>query len=264
MQVYQLDSWYIFRREVLMLMHQSGCEDLGWPSRRRLLMICAIDRNTMVWLGPNDDNELMAEFMSFVGRRVVRDADVWAGIDSPENVLKARVELATLAGLHVRDPTEFLGMPISALWKTQKARQRVQSYVQQYKNHAGFISGGAACDTKQNPAVRKRCSPWLPTLTKSTIPIWLSEKTGELGHYYTDRELSFSQGWPSISTAHNMNYKDSGLEPTFRPTSGAPILRSTNETGPCEGRTALECNPKTGLAATARQTDLETIMRMQI
>ena len=62
----------------------------------------------------------------------------------------------------------------------------------------GRLSASVAGDLSQNPNKIFRGGPWLPTVARSSEMAMFSCAGDREGHFFTQRELAFSQGWPSI------------------------------------------------------------------
>lgn len=78
--------------------------ELGWPVRRGRLMVAALDRASLVWLGPDPANagELKRHFMSFFARHTVVEASCFACADSPAKVDVERARRGGACGLDAR------------------------------------------------------------------------------------------------------------------------------------------------------------------
>ena len=165
-------------------------------------MAAALDMKSLAWVGPDTQSDIEVDFMNFVERHTVMDADVWTSLDTEANLFAARLEMSN-GTFNDCDAARCDKLPITRFFPTVAAKNRMQGYIDRASNKAGTASGDVACDPSQNPETRGRASPWLPTLTRGTKPIWLSPAVGDRGYVYTMRELAFSQGWPSIPTSGN-------------------------------------------------------------
>lgn len=177
-------------------------KDLGWPSRRKRFMGALIRKESYAWLGPEGPAEVLKHFLSLFQRRTVLEADVFCNLDDPEIAQAVRVAQGAKIGF---DPDQCASTPIQDMQPTEKARARIQGY-QKKLVEIGEGSAGLACDASWNPETFGRAPAWLPTLTRSTKPVWLGKDGSD--YLYTASELAFSQGWPTIPTERNKFYRN--------------------------------------------------------
>jgi hypothetical protein len=168
---------------------------LGWPSVRERLFATALNTNTIVWVGPADDDEIRRDFLSFFEARVMREADVFAGIDSVENERQVHRELWKTKGVWPR-PGEFL--PLKRIIRTAQV-PRFEFFEDMYMGgiRNGYLEGAFTGDISQNPRVVKRCGPWMPALQQSSQMVSFSARPG--GYLFTPNEINATMGWPSLS-----------------------------------------------------------------
>ena len=152
-------------------------------------MAVAINQSTLAWVGPSQEQDIIAEFLSFLARRAVVDADVFAKIDSDAHAMDLLKDIGSRAGLtdeNIQDASLMQFFP------TEKARARVQAYSELVSSKRGMVSGGLAVDPGHNPHKHLRASPWMPTITRSTRPLWLGKDNS--WRFYTAREIVFLKG----------------------------------------------------------------------
>ena len=125
----------------------------------------------------------------------MREADVFACIDTPENERKVHRELWRANGVWPR-PGESL--PLKRIIRAAQVPRWVyfeNLYDAGTKN--GYLEGAFVGDLSQDPNVVRRCGPWMPALQRSTQIVSFSARPG--GHLFTPNEINASQGWPSLS-----------------------------------------------------------------
>ena len=158
-------------------------------------MAAALCRETIVWVGPASQKEVREDFLSIFGARVVNDADVWSNLDDPLKIYETRRQYGQEAGV---PDDELMTASLDKFMATATAKKRATSYMKKVAEMAGARSGTCAIDQSQNPVARKRGSPWLPTLCRSTDAVLLFKDDPNKCYIYTPAELAFSQGWPSL------------------------------------------------------------------
>ena len=166
-----------------------GPEDLGRPERRQRLLSSAIKLSSLVWCGPDSEEETAALFEEFFFRRVVLEADVYAGLD-PEGSQEAKYEL------FIKHPGVYglaaKSAPLAdVLLGDIKGRYEI---LRESAEHMQGFSGAFVGDLSQNPKERFRGGGWLPTATRSSRLVCFNK-----GDWvFSPKELNFSQGWPTI------------------------------------------------------------------
>lgn len=178
-----------------------GPEDLGWPARRKRLMMASFNRDSVVWIGPGESESIKEHFLSLFQRRCVRDGSVFAGIDQDSNVVSLRVSYGEKVG-YVSDPSEA---PLEELFSGTQ-RERIIGYKALQSQKKDLLIPTMCFDATQNPRQRAVASPWLPVITRSCLPMMLSHGD-DRGYIFTGRECAFSQGWPSIPFAENEAFR---------------------------------------------------------
>ena len=178
----------------------ADCSILGIPISRRRLFVTALSNRSLVWLGPSTDVAIHEDFMSFFARQVVVEGDFFAGLDSETEVQSVRRRMAARRGIY--------GGPLDDLksFLTTKGQQYLADYHEMSESRKG-MRGSFVCDIGQNPKKRARCSPWLPTATKSSKFVSLTKKDVFPEHIFTPNEMAFAHGWPTIPTCSNMKYR---------------------------------------------------------
>jgi hypothetical protein len=182
-----------------------GPELLGWPVRRPRLFSMALNRETLAWVGPMDDDTAFKAFSHMFCKRAVVDADAFSEVDTPEAVRQERLARASLAGLPAAAAEDS---PLKDYIKTAKGKERLAKYISMCEKRTGHISGSTIVDLSQNPQKRFRASPWMMTITRST-DLALLRKGDPYGYFYTPGEVGFSQGWPTVALKSTLQYKSS-------------------------------------------------------
>ena len=149
-------------------------------------------------MGPLEPKEVQSDFQSFFQKRVVVDGSCFCGLDSAA-AQKAAVEAIT--GF-----AEVEGRP----WPEKLAkltRKHFQDYMVFLPQRRGSISGTMCADLSQNPRVRDRATPWMPTLARTSKMVCMHAGGAKV---FTPKELAFAEGWPSLDFAGNAWYRHLG------------------------------------------------------
>jgi len=179
---------------------------LGWPTRRKRLYATAIDKETFVWTGPENDEEIAKDFEKIFGVESQLDASVFWSLDTDEAHHQLCRELCRLRGVWFKPHQAFdirAVLPPNMLRfydkyaKMRQAGSRVITH--------GQGKGGFACDLSQDPHLesRARYGTQLTTLCRNSRMMFMAPAGGK---FYTADELDFSQGWPSVVLPINRKY----------------------------------------------------------
>jgi len=176
--------------------------DIGVPLMRPRFYGGGLLKTTWVWVGPQVE-DVTHDFMKFFARRVNCECDMFAKLDSAEQIQITREKFADRSGeicMHDSTPTELL--------LTDSARLNLDMLKKLNKGENSKIGtlGGCSGDVSQNPNMRLRAGPFLPSLQKSSIMLCTAPPSKE-DHIYTCGELSFMHGWPSLECSPQ-KYKD--------------------------------------------------------
>lgn len=170
--------------------------------------------------------ELKKKFLELFGCESALDCDIFAGADSVESTLAQLREIAVTRGIYKSfvvscypplDPapptTPHLQQPINKMKQQRSAdssiedfdiasilpphqRKRLKASVTELALlRAGGYTGAYCSDLVPSEGF-DRSSRMLPSFTKNTRLVNLSK--GPTPHIYTNDELDFSQGWPSL------------------------------------------------------------------
>ena len=172
-----------------------GPEDLGVGAMRKRFMGGGLNKQTIVWVGPEGD--VTNHFLSFFRAHVTHDANIFARLD-PQGHKELREILAQRKGLII-DGDE--GDNIDILSSSDKKNLLDAKACISHGQKVGPF-GGVAVDISQT-ASRARFGPWLPTLQTSTRLCCPTCPTYE-DYLYTEAELSMAHGWPTLNSAHTM------------------------------------------------------------
>jgi hypothetical protein len=184
---------------------------MGWPSPRQRLLCSALRYETVIWLGPDTDEEVEKHFHSIFGARVLLEGDVWACLDSEVNIDNARQKLARTRGIY---NTDLLNISLETILPPS-GKLRCRDYRAMMPDHSGH-GGAFIADLGQNPQKRAVCGAWLPTNRRHCLPCSFTASGKYPEHLFTVRELEFSHGWPVF--------------PTLSPTALTKCLNPTMET----------------------------------
>jgi hypothetical protein len=168
-------------------------QDLGWPARRQRYMCWAVKKESLVWVGPTGESDILASFCGGYAAQCQLDCDAFAGVDTEENIHDLYRDLAKKRGIYYRSSAKFEDMDITQLLPPGKKNIFLKAKEVYDKQLA---SGGPSpvsfcADLSQDPLDRRRYSSKILTLTKNTELYSFSKR-----HLYTPAELEFSQGWP--------------------------------------------------------------------
>ena len=177
-----------------------GSQDQGWPVRRcRYYGVC-VNRNSLAWTGPGEEN-VVEDFLSLFGRACCLEGDVFFGLDSEATYEDLLVSMAHRRGMYpAADQVERLKKDWSALLPPVQAQTLRALQSQHAEGSRNGLAGGFAGDLSQS-SERLRCGPWIPTLAQSTVMCSLSKN-----RLLTADELDMCMGWPTIVTPDNAVY----------------------------------------------------------
>jgi hypothetical protein len=182
-----------------------GPELLGFPTVRKRSFTTALNLETMIWVGPEKDEDISKDFISHFCAQTLMDGGDFAGIDSDESHHKLERYLCEVRGRWPGKGKEFdlreALPPYARLFYDEYMKMIVEN--DRDKNIAsGRNEGGRVVDLSQRPS-RGRCGPWIPTLLRNTRLVYMSKDGGKM---YTSDELDYSQGWPTIRFTNNLKY----------------------------------------------------------
>jgi hypothetical protein len=176
---------------------ESSLSMFGVPMHRPRLYGCAINNETLVWIGPTSAEAIAEDFKKIFARRVELDADDFAGIDT-QHPLQVHTELAKNRGIF----GDVGNVPIGDLLSpSQKAVWEMAKEVYQSGSANTSLKGCLVVDLSQS-LTRARPRPWFSSQTKGTLTASVSKD-----HIFTRHEIDFAMGWPVIPTSSNAIYK---------------------------------------------------------
>ena len=135
-------------------------QDLGWPTRRKRLLMVAIRKETLVWLGPTTSETLEADFKNFFARRCCVDGSVFAGLDSEDNIAEHRFSRGR-AGI---DKSMVMHTELKAMF-SPPGRRRAHRYMHKFKHFAGSISNSMVFRQFEDPEQKVSCWPLATYIT---------------------------------------------------------------------------------------------------
>jgi hypothetical protein len=181
---------------------------MGWPAIRERMYLTALNYKTVIWMGPDTDEEISEHFHSIFGAKCVceGEANIWEACDSPEHILQQRRNIAASRGIYGGNLKDL------SLLISPSARRRLNSYCDLASSNTG-MRGGCVADLSQNPHHRKRIGPFMMTAARNSLFISLAAKEKDAQakfdhHMFTPNEIAFSQGWPTIPCESNEAFKD--------------------------------------------------------
>lgn len=169
-----------------------GAHEQGWPMRRSRVFAVAINQDSLLWLGkPGAD--LTHDFLEVLASPVAIEGDSFAGLDTPENIIRHKQSLAQLRGFYPASD-KAMTLTLSELLPLGYG-DCYNSAVQRYKQGCPRLGLGGSflCDVSQSPG-RCRAGPVLPTVARTSHLVSVS-----VGHSFTPGEIDFAMGWPSIA-----------------------------------------------------------------
>lgn len=175
-------------------------KDVGFPMRRTRFLAAAVNRDTVVWTGPASPDLLAKEFLGTFGQAPMMEADDFLNLDTEEqhNVLLS--EIAANRGLFC-PPSVLRSIPLDQLLCPSKQRHVANYRAIFGTTHKVGARGSFVVDLSQNPEERPRCGAWFPTLTCNSNLYSMSGKD-----FFTNAELDFAMGFPSISLPQVQQY----------------------------------------------------------
>jgi len=180
-----------------MLSH-AWAQDLGWPCKRKRYMSWAVKDASFVWAGPPTSEGVLDEFLSIFARSCQLECDVFtragdaaSDYTTLQDLAKRRAKFVTPQALATAEVYTDLRRYLPPV-----GRRIFDQLLEEYAGGKGprVGLGGGFCGDLTQTGSFLRCGAIIPTLTRGTELFSLSAQ-----HYYTNEELEFSQGWPSLS-----------------------------------------------------------------
>ena len=79
----------------------------GWPASRTRRYATSIRKESLIWTGPQTDEEIAKDFAGIFGATTELDASVFAGIDTNENYKKLVREVYSVRGVWFKPEQAF-------------------------------------------------------------------------------------------------------------------------------------------------------------
>jgi len=79
----------------------------GWPASRTRRYATSIRKESLIWTGPQTDEEIAKDFAGIFGATTELDASVFAGIDTNENYKKLVREVCSVRGVWFKPEQAF-------------------------------------------------------------------------------------------------------------------------------------------------------------
>jgi hypothetical protein len=185
-------------------------QDLGLPIRRDRTYGIAVNRESMVWLGPTFDRDIQTDFLDIFERTVMLDGDSFANIDGVDSTSEARARLARNRGFF--GPSS--SVPFYSLF-TKSQQGCVKHCREKLGPHKTGVNGALIMDVSQSES-RPRLSAWIPAVTRSSTMVSLSQE-----HIFTPHELDFAMGWPVLAVHTAAEYMHTVPPAMFNLSAGA-------------------------------------------
>ena len=160
-----------------------------------------INLDTMLWLGPSSA-DLSQSLLTMCGRRCSLEGDCFAGLDTGEAIAACRRDLAVNRGFFPSSD-QVATLPLQDLVAPGHAAC-ISSAQQRYQEgyHKVGLGGAYVIDASQSPH-RCRDGSLMPTMTRTSQLVSVSR-----GHAFTNDEIDFAMGWPTIPMPENALYRD--------------------------------------------------------
>ena len=164
-----------------------GPNDLGWPCLRKRLMLTAIRKSRLQWVGPTDSVEIAEDFLRCFGASVCVDGSAFFVDALGERAL--RRDMAVQRGYSAS--VDVTGIP-TPLLLPPGTRSILQELETDLAPDGDWSSADAAiiCDLSQSKA-RRRVNHLLPTLMSSSM-LW----EAKCDHFVTADEQDLAMGFP--------------------------------------------------------------------
>lgn len=183
-----------------------GPELVGWPLRRTRLFAVSVRRSSMLWLGPETDEEVARDFFLTFGAKTKTDAAFFSGVDTEQqradfmkSVCESRGTWASSG--NIADLSARVVLPPGE----KRNLDKLQRLVEECPDRFLGPSGRAVCDVSQNPERRRRLGHLMPPLMRSSKLMCIGTDCEPA--LLTPAEVSFAHGWPSIPSAANKKYE---------------------------------------------------------
>jgi len=180
---------FLGARYLVLWMLLSSCA-IGVPMRRKRYYALCLNLDTMLYVGPRQEN-LDFEFRCVVQSRVFLEADDFSFLDSEESRHRELMHLANSEG--VQGATEdLIKLPLRKLLPHGKAeflRGNENLYIAQTGGRGSLV-----CDVSQNPRHRSRIGAWFPGATRTSHVCSISNDC-----FFTPSKVDFSLGFPLSS-----------------------------------------------------------------
>jgi hypothetical protein len=164
---------------------------MGYPLLRMRFYGCGINQDSIVWVGPTDDDGCEKEFMEIFGAITALEADVFVNADDPMSRRLFISQLAKNRGFKVGgDQVDDLSIEKLMAPGTL---QRYKDYQEVQASGNNTAMGGCFVADISQHASRMRCGSWLPSLTCSSVMASLSKN-----HIFSPNEMDVAMGWPIV------------------------------------------------------------------
>jgi hypothetical protein len=176
-------------------------QDFGWPMRRLRFYAILINLDTMLWVGPSSA-DLTESMLTTCGRRCSLEGDCFAGLDSKEAIAACKKDLAINRGFFP-SLDKAATLPLQDILAPGHADCFVAAQLKLKEGyHKVGLGGSYIIDASQSPN-RCRDGPLMPTMTRTSQLVSVSR-----GHAFTNDEVDFAMGWPTIPMTENALYRD--------------------------------------------------------
>ena len=158
-------------------------DDIGWPVTGERFFGVALKDDRFVWVGPRNPDAVKTHFMSIFGQRPAVDGNMFAELDTQENIETTRTKWTKYAG----EP--FDGTALADQVALPAKADRVRGYAELVELKHGR-SGTLICDLAQNSATQPSASPLMPRpTTRCEHALFDKFDNEKVGRLFTAAEL---------------------------------------------------------------------------
>ena len=165
-------------------------EDFGWPLRRRRKFSLALNRSSLIWVGPSTLQGIKEEFTNLFCRRVVLDGDVFI-CDTEQARAEYLNHWSRRRGTFLRKDSPIANFDMRMILRGFQLKSFDQ-YKKLYETQERF-SRCFIADLSQNPDSHSVTSAFMPTqITHSCLYSFSATSA------FTPSELILAHGWPCV------------------------------------------------------------------
>ena len=175
-----------------------GPEDIAWPAHRRRLLFAGIRRESLVWVGPSDQEGVSAYLQGLFPTQTCLDGSVFI-LNNQTTEEERQAWLTELAQRRAMEAPQggFSAWPDRSQTQVEELLAPGQQQILEQYRHLSRVdvhwssSRTCICDISQKPKARCRMSSNIPTVLTSTA-LWEAKRA----HHFQPTEMDVSQGFP--------------------------------------------------------------------